>query len=160
MLGPLHPSLKKPDRGFSCQLPPQATRISEEVCLGQANDIGRLYSRDVPHAQQLRCRPAKSKVLRRNTQAKKRRYRATAVHGFYRHTSASSFQWFMARCNSCSGIITKNDVVCYVCGQPVSETRPAWRSLFRIWAKPQSPSEYMRAKNAILQQSQDAQALN
>ena len=69
------------------------------------------------------------------------------------------FQWVMARCNSCSGIITKNDVTCYVCGEPVEEPRPAWRSLFRIWAKPKSPSEYGRAKNAILHGSRPPQAL-
>ena len=60
----------------------------------------------------------------------------------------------MARCNSCSGIITKNDVACYVCGEPVDEPRPAWRSLFRIWAKPKAPSEYLMAKDAILRSPQ------
>jgi len=31
----------------------------------------------------------------------------------------------------------------------VDEARP--RSFFRIWAEPKSPSEYLKAKNAILQ---------
>ncbi|HEY1760294.1 MAG TPA: hypothetical protein VGG72_33275 [Bryobacteraceae bacterium] len=40
----------------------------------------------------------------------------------------------MARCNSCSGIITKADLHCYMCGEPVPGR--AKFSLLRFWAKP------------------------
>jgi hypothetical protein len=78
---------------------------------------------------------------------------ATTVHGFHRHSGASSFKWVMAWCNSCFGVIAKNDVECYVCGEPVDGARPARSFLFRIWATPKSPSEYLRAKDAILQRA-------
>lgn len=33
--------------------------------------------------------------------------------------TVQDFNWSMARCNECSGVIAKNDTECYVCGTPV-----------------------------------------
>ena len=69
---------------------------------------------------------------------------ATTVHGFHGHGRAGGFQWVMARCNSCSGIITKTDLACYVCGEPVREAGRGWFSLLRFWAKPTALSGKVR----------------
>ena len=69
---------------------------------------------------------------------------ATTVHGFHGHCRAGGFQWFMARCNSCFGIITKTDLACYVCGEPVREVSRGWFSLLRFWAKPTALSGKVR----------------
>jgi hypothetical protein len=49
---------------------------------------------------------------------------------------------FMARCNSCFGILTKTDLACYVCGEtaPGAEPTRAWSLLLRAWAKIAEPS--------------------
>jgi hypothetical protein len=39
----------------------------------------------------------------------------------------------MARCNSCNGIITKTDMTCYVCREPIPGRAKV--SQFRSWAK-------------------------
>lgn len=43
----------------------------------------------------------------------------------------------MARCNSCNGVITRRDLNCYVCGEPVPGA-PQRSKLFRLrfWIKP------------------------
>lgn len=56
----------------------------------------------------------------------------------------------MARCTSCFGDLAKTGAAGCVCGQPAGKTSQAWRYLFRIWAEPKSPLEYVKAKNAIL----------
>src|ERR1019366_5551823 len=68
----------------------------------------------------------------------------TTVHGFHGHGRAGGFQWFMARCNSCFGIITKTDLACYVCGEPVRKASRGWFSLLRFWAKPTALSGKVR----------------
>jgi hypothetical protein len=61
----------------------------------------------------------------------------------------------MARCYSCSGIITKTDVKCYVCGEPVPGR--AKFSLLRFWAKPAAPAaKRVPMKDTILDRNQDA----
>ena len=40
----------------------------------------------------------------------------------------------MTRCNSCNGLVTKNDVVCFVCGEPVPGARK--RGVKRVKAAP------------------------
>ena len=38
------------------------------------------------------------------------------------------FNWGMARCNSCNGMVTRQDLQCYVCGEPVpGRGKPFWR---------------------------------
>jgi hypothetical protein len=44
----------------------------------------------------------------------------------------------MPRCNSCNGIITRDDVECYVCGEPVPGARRGFFSLFQRTPKPAS----------------------
>jgi len=53
-----------------------------------------------------------------------------------------SFQWFMATCNSCFGIVTKADLACYVCGETVPGAGPrgAWSLLLRALGKVAVPS--------------------
>jgi hypothetical protein len=41
----------------------------------------------------------------------------------------------MAHCNSCNSIITKKDLECYVCGEPVPGARRAKFSLFGLWGQ-------------------------
>jgi hypothetical protein len=62
----------------------------------------------------------------------------------------------MARCNSCSGVITKTDVKCYVCGEPVPGR--AKSALFRFfWAKPAPPApKRAPVKEQALHANQDA----
>ena len=53
----------------------------------------------------------------------------------------SRFNFFMARCSSCNGLITKQDVVCYSCGEklpkherltlaPSTKSSSPWGNLF------------------------------
>ena len=41
----------------------------------------------------------------------------------------------MSRCNSCFGIVTKNESECYVCGEAVPGARKAWYVRL-FWTKP------------------------
>jgi len=61
----------------------------------------------------------------------------------------------MARCNSCNGIITRTDLECYICGEPVPER--AKFSLLRFWARPAGLAAKRAAmrvtmRDALLQQ--------
>jgi hypothetical protein len=44
----------------------------------------------------------------------------------------------MAKCNSCNGVITRSDLECYVCGEPVpgAPKKSMFSSFLRFWAKP------------------------
>jgi DNA-directed RNA polymerase subunit N (RpoN/RPB10) len=39
----------------------------------------------------------------------------------------SSFNRIMTRCASCNGIVARQDVVCYSCGDPIPESVRPWR---------------------------------
>jgi len=63
----------------------------------------------------------------------------------------------MAHCNSCNGIITRADLDCYVCGEPVPGAPRAKSSLFRFWAKPTTLSvKRVNIADTILRRYQDA----
>jgi hypothetical protein len=60
----------------------------------------------------------------------------------------------MARCYSCSGVIAKTDVECYVCGEPVpgrSKVFLAW-----LWAKPAAPAKRAIAEDKISHSNQNS----
>jgi hypothetical protein len=47
----------------------------------------------------------------------------------------------MARCSTCFSIVTKSDLDCYVCGEPLPGTPgPFRRALTRFFNKPKSPA--------------------
>jgi hypothetical protein len=48
----------------------------------------------------------------------------------------------MARCNSCNGIITKTDLDCYICGDPVPGAKRAKFAFLRfLTAAPVKPAK-------------------
>ena len=46
----------------------------------------------------------------------------------------------MARCNSCNGVMTRHDLECYVCGEPLPKVaKPFWRGKGPFKSKPTAP---------------------
>src|SRR5450631_4354022 len=81
------------------------------------------------------------------------------VHRLHRPVRADGFQWFMARCDSCFGIITKTDSACYVCGEPVSRERS--KTTFSVLGRVQLAGvpgrwQSMDRKTKLIQLSIDA----
>jgi hypothetical protein len=63
----------------------------------------------------------------------------------------------MARCNSCNGIITKTDVDCYICGDPIPGAKRAKFAFLRfLTAAPVKPAKRGRVTDLIVHRNQNA----
>ncbi|HEY4362493.1 MAG TPA: hypothetical protein VGN17_16080 [Bryobacteraceae bacterium] len=59
----------------------------------------------------------------------------------------------MPRCNACNGIVTKTDIDCYVCGEPIPGR--SGFSFRRLFAKPDKAAESKRAVLRITMMDSD-----
>ncbi len=63
----------------------------------------------------------------------------------------------MARCNSCNGIITKTDLDCYICGDPVPGAKRAKFAFLRfLTAAPAPAAKGSRVTELIVHRNQNA----
>jgi hypothetical protein len=85
------------------------------------------------------CQPTLRTLLGKSLSTKTK-VPSRKVRGLYRLFFRNGFSWLMARCDSCNSVLTRTDLECFVCGEPVPGARKPFNfPLLRFLTRPSSP---------------------